>query len=57
MSRKGKNEEVRRVRIPKKGEMAGVVEQILGHGKLMVRCEDGKVRLTRIPGKMKKECG
>lgn len=31
-----------------------MVEQILGHGKLRVRCADGKTRLTRIPGKMKK---
>ncbi len=32
-----------------------VVEQIMGHGKLKVRCADGKTRLGRIPGKMKKD--
>jgi translation initiation factor 1A len=48
------NQEIRRVRSPKRGEIPGVVEQILGHGKLKVRCADGKIRLSRIPGKMKK---
>lgn len=52
---KGKgNQEVRRVRIPRKGEIHGVVEQILGHGKMRVKCSDNKMRLCRIPGKMKK---
>ncbi len=52
---KGKeNQEVRRVRIPRKGEIQGVVEQILGHGKMRVKCSDNKMRLCRIPGKMKK---
>ena len=26
----------------------------MGHGKLKVRCADGNMRMTRIPGKMKK---
>ncbi|MCD7781349.1 MAG: translation initiation factor eIF-1A [Methanosphaera sp.] len=43
-----------RVRSPRKGEIPGVVEQILGHGKIKVRCNDSNVRLCRIPGKMKK---
>ena len=33
-------QEYRRVRTPKKGEIPGVVEQIMGHGKLKVRCAD-----------------
>ena len=48
------NQEIRRVRSPRRGEIPGVVEQILGHGKLRVRSTDGKTRLARIPGKMKK---
>jgi len=47
-------QEPRRVRTPRRGEIPAVVEQILGHGKLRVRCTDGKLRLGRIPGKMKK---
>lgn len=34
--------------------MLGTVESLLGANKLRVRCMDGIVRLTRIPGKMKK---
>ncbi len=55
--RRGQNQgpqEIRRVRSPRRGEIPGVVEQILGHGKLRVRAADGKTRLSRIPGKMKK---
>ena len=26
----------------------------MGHGKIKVRCADGNIRMTRIPGKMKK---
>ncbi len=49
-------EEFTRVRLPQKGanEILGTVESLLGANKLRVRCMDGVVRLTRIPGKMKK---
>jgi len=49
-------EEFSRVRIPQKSanEILGTVEGLLGANKLRVRCTDGVVRLTRIPGKMKK---
>ncbi len=49
-------EEFSKVRIPQKSanEILGTVESLLGANKLRVRCMDGIVRLTRIPGKMKK---
>jgi len=49
-------EEFTRVRLPQKSanEILGTVESLLGANKLRVRCMDGVVRLTRIPGKMKK---
>jgi len=49
-------EEFSRVRIPQKraNEIMGTVESLLWANKLRVRCMDGLVRLTRIPGKMKK---
>ena len=37
-----------------KGEMMAIVEQHVGSGRLKVICEDGKARLARIPGKIKK---
>ncbi len=49
-------EEFTRVRLPQKSanEILGTVESLLGANKLRVRCMDGVVRLTRIPGKIKK---
>ncbi|VVB86211.1 Translation initiation factor 1A [uncultured archaeon] len=49
-------EEFSRVRIPQKSanEILGTVESLLGANKLRVRCMDGMVRVTRIPGKIKK---
>lgn len=48
-------EEIIRVRMPKKGEILGVVTSMLGGGRLEARCEDGNKRICRIPGKMKKK--
>ncbi len=50
-------EEVVRVRLPdkSKGEMFGIVTTMLGAGHVKVKCEDGKERLGRIPGKLRKK--
>ena len=40
--------------MPQGSEVLGVVEQMLGASKMLVRCKDGKVRVTRIPGKMRR---
>lgn len=47
-------EEIARIRLPKEGELLGIVELMLGSDKLRVRCEDGKERIVRIPGKLRK---
>ena len=47
-------EEEVRVRIPRGREILGTVEAMLGANKLKVRCQDGKIRTCRIPGKMRK---
>ncbi len=47
-------EEEIRVRMPRKGEIFGLVEALLGANRLKVRCEDGFVRICRIPGKLRK---
>lgn len=47
-------EEISRIRIPKEGELLGLVELMLGSDKLRVQCDDGKERIVRIPGKMRK---
>ena len=49
-------EEVMRVPLPdkNKGEMFGIVDKILGGGRMIVLCADGKTRMCRIPGKIKR---
>src|SRR5437773_848513 len=49
-------EEVVRVRMPrtKDGEILGIADQLLGASRVRVMCADGKSRLGRIPGKLKK---
>jgi len=47
-------EEISRIRIPKEGELLGLVELMLGSDKLRVQCDDGRERIVRIPGKLRK---
>src|SRR5437667_12862957 len=49
-------EEVVRVRMPrtKDGEILGIADQLRGAARIRVMCADGKSRLGRIPGKLKK---
>lgn len=47
-------EEGRRLRFPRQGDIFAIVESRLGTNKLRVRCADMKVRIARIPGKYKK---
>jgi len=46
--------EVFRVRKPQEGEILGIIEAMMGTNKVKVRCQDDKIRLCRIPGKMRK---
>lgn len=43
-----------RVRTPRAGEVLGIVESMLGANKLRVRCQDDKIRICRIPGRLRK---
>jgi translation initiation factor 1A len=44
-----------RVRMPRRGEVLGEVETLLGASRFVVRCSDGKTRVCRIPGKFRKK--
>ncbi len=46
---------VGRVRLPKGKETLGILEQRLGGSRMRVRCIDGKIRICRIPGRLKKK--
>jgi len=39
---------------PGQGELLGVVTKLLGFDRIQVKCQDGKERLCRIRGKMKR---
>jgi len=49
-------EEYVRLRLPKRNqnEMFAIAERLMGGSRMNVICEDGKSRLARIPGKMKR---
>ncbi len=48
-------EEIRRVRLPRDKETLGVLDQRLGASRMRVRCMDGKTRICRIPGRLKRK--
>ena len=49
-------EEIIRAPLPKQenGEIFGIVDKMLGGGRMIVLCEDGVTRLARIPGKIRR---
>jgi translation initiation factor 1A len=48
-------EEIRRIRVPRNDrEILGVLDARLGGSRCSVRCLDGKTRVCRIPGKLKR---
>jgi translation initiation factor 1A len=48
--------EYTRLRLPKKynKEMFAIADQLMGGSRINAICEDGKARMARIPGKMKR---
>lgn len=49
-----KLEEIRRTPMPREGQILGLCEQRLGGSHMRVRCLDGKTRICRIPGRLKR---
>lgn len=54
MEKNNFEEKVTRVRLPKKEETIGIIEQRLGGNKMLVNCLDGKKRNCRVPGRLKR---
>jgi len=46
--------QVLRVRIPRGQEILGIVQQRLGGSRMRVLCLDGKERICRIPGRLRR---
>jgi translation initiation factor 1A len=53
--RKVKNEEaLKRLVLPEGSDVLGVATKVLGCERFLVKCQDGKERLCRVRGKMKR---
>ncbi|MBU1201418.1 MAG: translation initiation factor eIF-1A [Nanoarchaeota archaeon] len=48
-------EEIRRVKLPRDKQSIGILEKRLGGSRCSVRCLDGKTRVCRIPGRLKRK--
>lgn len=44
-----------RIKIPRGKEILGFIEQRLGGSRMRVRCLDGKTRICRVPGRLKRK--
>lgn len=49
-----KQEEIIRVKTPRGRQSLGVVDQRLGGSRMKIKCFDGKSRVCRIPGRLKR---
>lgn len=47
-------EQIRRTPTPRPGQVLGLCEQRVGGSRMKVRCMDGKTRMCRIPGRLKR---
>jgi translation initiation factor 1A len=47
-------EDIRRIKMPRGNQCFGLLEQRLGGSRMRVRCLDGKTRVCRIPGRLKR---
>jgi len=48
------DEDVVRVRLPRGEEVLGILDRRLGGSRCEVRCLDGKTRICRIPGRLRR---
>ncbi len=48
-------EKITRAKLPKGREVIGIVEERLGGNKMRVNCLDGKTRISRVPGRLKRK--
>ena len=47
-------QQIARIKLPRNNQCFGIVEQRLGGSRMKVRCLDGKTRICRIPGRLKR---
>lgn len=47
-------QEISRIKLPRGNQTLGILDQRLGASRMRVRCLDGKTRICRIPGRLKR---
>jgi len=47
-------EQISRIRLPRGKQVFGIVERRLGGSRMNIKCFDGKTRVCRIPGRLKR---
>ncbi len=47
--------EIRRIKIPRAPQCFGLLTRMLGGSRMEVKCFDGKTRICRIPGRLKRK--
>ena len=48
-------QEISRIKLPRGNQTLGILDQRLGASRMRVRCLDGKTRICRIPGRLKRK--
>ena len=48
-------QEISRVKLPRGNQSIGLLDQRLGASRMRVKCFDGKTRICRIPGRLKRK--
>ena len=48
-------QEISRIQLPRGRQVFGILEQRVGASRVMARCFDGKERVCRIPGRLKRK--
>lgn len=48
-------EDISRTKLPRDKQILGICEQRVGGSRMKVRCMDGKMRICRIPGRLKRK--
>lgn len=47
--------EISRVKLPRGKQVFGILDQMLGGSRMRVKCLDGKTRICRIPGRLRRK--
>jgi translation initiation factor 1A len=49
------HQEITRIKLPRETQTLGLLDQRVGASRMRVKCLDGKTRICRIPGRLKRK--